>query len=423
MFAMPIKGELLHKWSGLALISAIFLFATGGAFSSLGVLLPSMMEEFGWSWTKGGAGFTVLGLATGLSSTFPAHIIKKFNVRTSYAVGAVFLCAGFGGLAISSGFLSYLAAASLIGIGYSLAGTVPAITALSDWFDTRRSQAIGVYFTSGAVGSILGPLGASFFIQSIDSWRLYWVMISVMTLGLCILAALTIPKTNQTNPDQGEQDAEQDKQSGAASAGEQSASLTQADWSLAQVLRSPQYYIIVFGLTVTLLGALTMNAWQVTHMQNMGVATQIAAGALSAHAIFNALSRAVGGVIIDRIGAKWIMASGLFAGVIGMAALSKADTPLLIALYAIGDGYSFGIVTFASAILLLNYYGAKNNAAILGVMNLISTLAMVGPILAGRIGEQVSGFSVVFLGLAFMIMAAFILVVLMPAPELRKTAQ
>ncbi|MEM8934815.1 MAG: hypothetical protein AAGC77_00225, partial [Pseudomonadota bacterium] len=69
LLGVDIKQDDFERWGGLALISAIFMVATGATFSSLGVLLPSMIAEFEWSWTQGGAGFTVVGLFTGLGPT------------------------------------------------------------------------------------------------------------------------------------------------------------------------------------------------------------------------------------------------------------------------------------------------------------------------------------------------------------------
>lgn len=416
MLGVDIKQDDFERWGGLALISAIFMVATGATFSSLGVLLPSMIAEFEWSWTQGGAGFTVVGLFTGLSSTLPAHAIKRFNIRACYAIAAIVLLIGFIGLALINGFIAYLLAAAIIGTGYSMVATVPAVTALSNGFNERRSLAIGIFFTSGAVGSILGPLVSAYFIQILESWRAYWAVIGVVVALICLVASLTIKRLEtprQTKSDAAKGTGEDSKQSGVDE---------EEAWTLREVLRSPQFYVIVTALTVTLLGALTMNAWQFTHMQNMGVAANVAAGALSAHAIFNALSRAAGGVFIDRIGAKWVMASGLVAGVIGMAALAQADNPILIALYAFGDGYSFGIVTFASSIMLLKYYGQKHNPEILGVMNLISTVAMIGPIAAGRIAEATGGFFVVFMGLSVILLITFVLQVLLPAPTKQRAA-
>ena len=399
-----------RRWTGLALISFIFLTATGGAFSSLGVILPAMIAEFDWSWTQGGAGFTVLGLMTGLSSLFPAQVIRRSNLRVCLLIGGAVVAAGFCGLGVINSFWGYVFATAIVGCGYSLVGAVPGVRALSSWFDRKRSLAISIFFTSGAVGSIIGPFAASVFVNELGDWRLYWIVVGLVCFGLSVIAFLTIPDTEVNTTQE------------APGAKVDSGQHAEVSWTLQQVMRNPQFYVIVIAVTVTLLGALTMNSWQVTHMQKMGVAAHVAAGALSMHAIFNAASRALGGLVIDRIGAQWVLASGLGAGVIGMSALSVADTPLLILLFALGDGYSFGIVTFASAILLLKYYGLEHNPSILGMLNFMTTAAMVGPIFAGSAAENFGGFTIVFIVIAGIMFISMVSVCLMTAPVLPKTA-
>ena len=290
-----------------------------------------------------------------------------------------------------------------VGLGYSQSGAVPAVKVLSGWFSKRRSFVIGIFFTCGALGSVAGPLIASLSLTQFSSWRLYWASIAAVIVVLTLLTVIFVterPHSDMMSEEDDQLAADEEAQS----------------WTFAEVLRNPQYYIIILAVTLTLLGALTMNTWQVTHMQNLGVAATVSAGALSAHALFNAFSRVMGGLIIDKVGAKILFASGLAAGVIGMMALAYAKSPLLILIFAIGDGYSFGIVTFASAILLLQYYGVKNNPMILGFLNLVTTIAMIGPVLAGHMADKSGDFTAVFIGLAAVMGFAFFLTLVMSTP-------
>lgn len=65
----------------------VYFLATATTFTSLGVVLPSMIEELQWSWTEAGFGFTLLGLTCGLASFLPSVLIRKIGVRlTLYSV-------------------------------------------------------------------------------------------------------------------------------------------------------------------------------------------------------------------------------------------------------------------------------------------------------------------------------------------------
>ncbi len=117
---------------------------------------------------------------------------------------------------------------------------------------------------------------------------------------------------------------------------------------------------------------------------------------------------------------KWLLVSALFADVVGMAALSFGEGPLALTLFIIGDGYGFGMCFFASTMLLVNYYGTKSSPEIIGTMNFITTLAMVGPGLAGMIGDEMGGFTWVFRGCAIALLIFMFVVIAMRPPKHRE---
>jgi len=84
---------------------------------------------------------------------------------------------------------------------------------------------------------------------------------------------------------------------------------------------------------------------------------------------------------VTRIDPKWLLVSALVAEIIGMLALATADNMTMMVLFAVGEGYGFGMCLFSTTILLVNYYGPKEAPKSMGMMHLITTVAMVGPVL------------------------------------------
>ena len=58
-------------WLTLAVMSALYFIITAATFGSLGMVLPAMVKELGWSWTGAGLGFTLLGFFCGITSAVP----------------------------------------------------------------------------------------------------------------------------------------------------------------------------------------------------------------------------------------------------------------------------------------------------------------------------------------------------------------
>ena len=71
----------------------------------------------------------------------------------------------------------------------------------------------------------------------------------------------------------------------------------------------------------------------------------------------------------------------------------------------------------ATALLLLNYFGEKDNPELLGTMNFITTAAMLGPVIAGYIGDKVGSFSSAFQLNAALLLIIIIFVAAMKPPQ------
>lgn len=401
------------RWWLFAIVSLIFFLITGTTYGSLGVVFPFMLTELDWSWTQLGTGFTILGLLTGITAMIPAWIIRHFSIKATYGIGGLVMTTGFVLLATCNNVNQFYLAAGLLGYGFSHCATVPAIHMLNNWIPDKRSFAIGAFMTFGGLGGVAGPLLVIGIESATGSWRMYWWMAATMIFLLALLAVIFVKAAPHQESNQ-EEETEAPMEKHSARVYE-----TKTSWLYKDVIRCPQYYVIVAAMTMTLLCTVTMSTWAVIHMGTLGISTAIAATAMSTQALLNAISRAFGGILATHIDPKWLLVSALISEVMGMLALSVADNPVMIALFVIGEGCGFGMCLFATTILLINYFGPKDNPEILGRMNLITTLATLGPILAGYVGDTIGSFAIVFQGYAFLLLLIAGAAVLMQPPEMK----
>ena len=399
------------RWWLFTIASLYFFFITAATFSSLGVVLPYMIEEFSWSWSEAGTGFSLLALMVGLAGTLPAWTIRRFGIKATYIAGSITMACGFILIAAGTGLYRFWAGASLLGVGFALCATVPGIHLINDWLPDRRSFAIGLYMTLGGLGAVAGPPIVTSIVGNTDSWRIHWWSMTAAILVLMLLAGAFISRRIT-----------EDNGADAANAPNEETTSdrvfkTRADWHYRDALRTPQYYVIVAALTLTLFCTLTMNSWAFTHLGMLGISTALATLALSADGAVNALSRAVGGMLATRIDPKWLLVAALVGEMVGMLALSVAHNPAALVLFALGEGFGFGMCFLATALLLLNYFGEKDNPELLGTMNFLTTVAMVGPVLAGYIAGKAGGFSMPFQLNAALLLIMIVFVIGMKPPK------
>lgn len=400
------------RWALFTVISTIFFLISAGTFSSLGVVLPYMIHDLSWTRSEAGAGFSLLALTVGLASHAPAWILRRLGIKSTYGIGGAIMASGFALLAVTNGLELYLVAAALLGFGFACCATVPGVYLLNGWMPEKRPQTIGAFMTAGGLGAVAGPLAARWIIAAADSWRLYWWAMMASILVLTVLALIFV-RTPPPGPV-----AAIAATTPAPESGPQGVYRTNRDWPFQYAIRTPQFWIISTAMTTTLLCVLTSSSWAFTHMGTLGISASVAAGVLSADGAVSALSRALGGALATRIDPKHLLLAALVGETIGIAALSVADNPTATTIFAVGSGFGFGMCLFATAMLLVNYFGPSENPEIFGTFNLITTAAMIGPAIAGFFADKLGGFATVFQGFVALMAVMVIITAAMRPPRL-----
>jgi len=383
--------RLSHPWITFSALSFVFFVISAGAFSSLGVVLPEMVGEMHWSWTDAGWGYTFLGLACGLASFIPAILIRRIGVKGDMAIGTLCMIAGFGAMAITRSVGLYLVATILIGLAFALVSTVPGTHVLNDVFE-KRSTALGIYFTVGALGGVVGPV---FYTNRLNigvydithNWRLFWVAFVILSVVAGLFAIVASPKKHdesqhQTRPPE------------QVSPAEMIEGLK--NWTVWRALATSQFYIVVAGYTAYLLINTTAHGFAVEHLKENGVPAKDGALMLALEQLFGAGISIVGGVIGEKFSAKMMMVVSLVALTFGMAALAYAHSWPLMWVYVIGVGIGFGLSFIGSTVLLYNYFGKGPNLELFSIMCFISTSAAFGPLFGGWARDTLGSFSGMF---------------------------
>jgi len=264
-------------WINFALVSLLFFQVTAATFASLGVALPFMIEEMSWSWSGAGLGFSMLSFMVGIASRVPSWTLTKMGVRATFGIGGVIMVIGLMLMATTSGLNQYVVGAGLAGLGYTSCALIPGVAVINQWLPQHRSFAIGAYMMIGGLGGVAGPFFVTSVVAATGSWRWHWWLMAGLIGVLTVLAVALL----KNRPATADEDAESTL---SAENHSDNVYMTRFEWHFKDVIRTPQYYIIVAAMTMTLFGGVTTNSWAVSHMGNLGILVAIAAGALSAQA-------------------------------------------------------------------------------------------------------------------------------------------
>lgn len=256
----------------------------------------------------------------------------------------------------------------------------------------------------GGLGGLAGPWLYLAVTALGDSWRVYWGVLAGVSLVVGLIAALLAHPAAHSE----------------TLAPAPPTATGEGDWGVREALATPQFWIIVAAYTTYLLVGVTVNAVSVQHMVEKGFSTPLAGALLSLNGLVNALSRAAAGELGQRLKPKTLTVAAL--GLLALGALLFAVTGQLtgLALAQILVGAGYGVAFTATTVLMLNAFGREKNLELFSLMALISTAASVGPWLAGAEHDQMGGFSLAFVALTAISLAALAVTAGMAPPKRRR---
>ncbi len=370
-----------RKWLVLLSVSLMYFFVSSSTFTSLGVVLFSMVRDLHWTQTEAGISFSILGLTCCLSSLAPMALIDRIGARWTMLAGGLVLSAGFLLAFLTRGLLQFFLATGLMGVGFTLAANIPGVFLLAQWFPHRSGRIIGVYLMFGAMGGVAGPPIAHA-IAVAQGWRALWLLLAVAGVALGIVCLLLIR-------DGAGRDAEDVARAPARRT-------PARDWRYREAVLTPQFAILALAMVVTEACVTTVNSAGVLHFSKLGVPAGFAALMLSLQALTATAGKGLSGAIGDWVDPRLLLVGGLLVQSLGVVVLGFAGTPASAYLFAVSFGVGWGTAYLAITVLLIEYFGPRTGSAALSLVWLLTTFAALGPAAAGMVADRFGGYAPVF---------------------------
>lgn len=378
-----------RKHAILFAVSFGFFFVTATTFTSLGLVLYTMVADLHWSQAAAGFSFSLLGLACGLTSPLPPMLMKWIGSRWTLFVGALVLATGFLIASQVHGIGMFFLATCLMGAGFSLIAPAPAIYLLANWFPDSSARVIGYYFMAGALGGVAGPPLVELIVSLSGHWRTHWLVMAVASAlgGLVYLACVR---------DVGRiRDADEVRNAGLAPV---DPAETGADgWTLQSALTTRQFVIVAIALTAIQTVVTTVHSVLVTHVASLGASSGWGAAAMSLLAASGTLTKGVAGRMAEKHDPKGMLLLGTALQAAACLLLALTHRPELAFVFAAIFGIGWGMSWLCGHVLLVRYFGKRLAGAVVAAATMVTTIAVVGPYCAGIVFDEKHTFSGVFL--------------------------
>jgi len=366
------------------------------------VINPAMAKALGLHREMLGNMFSVYMIMSGLPGPLVAFSVNRFGVRKTLVLGSGFIIIGALLMAtvVTSGLAAMLCFGLLVGTGVATGAALASQAGLAQWFVRRRSLALSVLYSAGAIGGFVAAPLLNLLIQASGTWRAgWWLLAALSALAACI--ALIFVRERPEDVGQAADGFGSAPLDGRPRADTRPSFVTRREWTFREAVRNPVYWVLLISLIGTSGGYTLFLAHGVVHLQDLGHSAGVGAWAVGTMTVTGLIGKVILAALGDRIDPRYIFALFMAVFAVGLLLIVDARATWQVLSFAtcFGIGFGGGLVCFMS--VLSNYYGTRAFASLAGLAVAINTtVSAIAPKVAGHLFDQGVGYAATFYFLA-----------------------
>ena len=374
-----------YGWKLVAVLFALDFLNMGFPFFGGAVINTYMLQQIPMDRSTYGLGFTLLNLFIGLPSMVVAAVVLKWGAKTAFAIGSALIFLGSLSLSIfASKPWHYLVGFGVVlASGISFATIVPITTVAARWFNRYRGRAMAIPLSASGFAGFLGaPLINRILVANGGNWRQAWLAIAAIAVASGAIALLLVKERPE---DLGQAVDGIPQEAGASIA---STAIAEHTWTPAEAYRTPVYWMIFIGGMACQFPYFFFVAHWILHLRSADISAATAAWALGFLTMGGIGGRLIGGLLMDKITARYAFMMGLCCYLAGsILAIEVRVQPLPMAfaaaiLYGVAFGWTFVCLNAITA----RFYGPSAYPKLNGMMLLLTG---IGCSPAGIVGGEV----------------------------------
>jgi len=366
------------------------------------VINAAMAKALGLNRETLGNLFSVYMIMSGLPGPLVAMSVNRCGVRRTLVLGSAFIVAGSLLMAtvVSGGIGGMMCFGLLVGTGVATGAALASQAGLARWFIRRRSLALSVLYSAGAIGGFVAAPLLNRLIMTTGTWRSGWWLLAALS-GAAAAIALIFVRERPEDVGQVADGFGPAPADGRPAADTRPYFVTRREWSFRHAVRNPTYWVLLISLLGTSGGYTLFLAHGVVHLQDLGHSPSVGAWAVGTMTVTGLIGKVILATLGDRFDPRYIFASFMAVFAVGLVSIVHARALWQVFFFAtcFGIGFGGGLVCFMS--VLSNYYGTRAFASLAGLAVAINTtVSAIAPKVAGRLFDQGVGYGATFYFLA-----------------------
>jgi len=392
--------SFFYGWYIAAIAILVYFFTNGMAIWVPQNLFPRFMEDF--NATAGDVSLTT-GLTLLLSAwlaPFAGAMIDRFGVLRVMRTGLVLMAVSFVLYPFTQSLAQLYFLHAFLALGLIMAGLMPNVVLLSNWFVKRRGAVIGLLVAASSLAGAVLPIAISPLVLNPDfGWRWGFGALSIAFILFAVVPGLLLLKATPADVSE-EPDGllETDRAAAAADYGG-------VPFSIA--LRSRSLWFLAIGSACLWYSFQSVNSQATIFFeQEAGLTPQRATLLFSLIYWFSFVGKFLFGALSDRIAKRKVLLLSGLVMLIGTLILfdpsgeSLTLTRLIprLTAFAIVFGLGFGGCFTMIQLVTVETFGQLALGKILGIIILIDGMGgFLGTVAAGRIRDATGDYLLPFL--------------------------
>jgi len=414
-----IGGRHVHYAWVIVAVGAMMRLFSSSFRSSSSILIPRLVDSFGWSYGAVGLGFAIQWIVSGLFGPPAGWLGDRYGVRWTMRLGAVLFIVGM----VLTGFMRELWQFYLF-FGVILSAAmgifqVPLTAAVTLWFRKHLGTGMGLLQSSQGIGPLVAVPIMLYIIHlfggGLDGLRAaFWIhgIVGGATILVMIKFFYNEPAEIGVRPF----GAPEDEPIKAVQTGEIAKVRTKVFQKQAQ--KTSAFWNLIGIHFWGCAGHAIILVYLVAMAEDEGVSKGLAAGAFVTMSVTSTITRFAVPVIADRMGSKPAMAGCFFLQVAPICLLFFAQDAWHFYLFAVLFGIGFGGEMSAFPIINRQYYGSGPIGTTYGYQMMGAGVGMAaGALMGGQLRDITGNFDAT-MGLSLALsMVGVISIMLLPTTK------
>ncbi|WP_328609571.1 MFS transporter [Amycolatopsis sp. NBC_00345] len=349
--------------------------------STFGLFVLPIAAETGWSRATVTVAFTVTGVGFAAGTPLAGWLLDRYALKVVMIPSWFVYCAAVALIGVTPRALPVFYLPFLLA-GLAGGGTfLPFSKAVLSWFDNRRGLALGVMAALGALGATLSPLLVRTLIASLG-WQASYGWMALIAVVVSVSMVLALVRVRAERSVRG-------RLVTTAVNEERAVRLDLPGLTVRQALAGRHLWMIGGILCLAGIAVIGIQVNVVPMMTDEGLPAAQAGLLLTVYGVASLAGRIVGGVLLDRVPARFVTAGVLLCPVAGIFLLRPSFPSAAAAIALVG--VAFGVEIDLLSYLISRYLGMRRFGTLLGLIQCAVLLSTAfGPLLVS-LGYQATG--------------------------------